>query len=158
MVLFWPWLAQSLGLPLDLRAECVCVLCVCVVCCVCVCVCVSVLIVCVRPYRVCAFSAQDDYEVFRPFFQAALEKYHKVDLSKKQHTNNWDLKGIEGLPEDGQLDLTKLGLPALSMRVRTGRNLSKSERLASYAPPHAHALDTSEPCVSDPSGTVFVLY
>jgi len=29
------------------------------------------------------------------------------------------------LPEGGQLDLTKLGLPALSMRVRTGRNLNK---------------------------------
>jgi creatine kinase len=32
---------------------------------------------------------------------------------------------VEGLPEDGVLDLSKLGLPALSMRVRTGRNLKK---------------------------------
>jgi len=29
------------------------------------------------------------------------------------------------LPEDGVLDFAKLGLPALSMRVRTGRNLNK---------------------------------
>jgi creatine kinase len=35
------------------------------------------------------------------------------------------LQGVEGLPEDGVLDFAKLGLPALSMRVRTGRNLNK---------------------------------
>jgi creatine kinase len=67
----------------------------------------------------------DDYEVFKPFFTKALESYHKVDLSKKKHVNNWSLEGVEGLPADGKLDLTKLGLPPLSMRVRTGRNLSK---------------------------------
>jgi len=38
---------------------------------------------------------------------------------------NWSLKGVEGLPENGLLDLAKLGLPELSMRVRTGRNLAK---------------------------------
>ena len=43
----------------------------------------------------------------------------------KKHTNNWSLAGVEGLPESGKLDLTELGLPALSMRVRTGRNLNK---------------------------------
>lgn len=32
---------------------------------------------------------------------------------------------MEGLPADGLLDLSKLGLPAISMRVRTGRNLNK---------------------------------
>jgi protein-arginine kinase len=32
---------------------------------------------------------------------------------------------VEGLPEDGILDFAKLGLPAVSMRVRTGRNLNK---------------------------------
>lgn len=39
--------------------------------------------------------------------------------------NNWSLEGIDGLPEDGSLDLERLGLPNLSMRVRTGRNLKK---------------------------------
>jgi hypothetical protein len=38
---------------------------------------------------------------------------------------DFHFKGVEGLPSDGKLDLTKLGLPALSMRVRTGRNLKK---------------------------------
>lgn len=66
-----------------------------------------------------------DYDEFYPFFKTALEKYHKVDLSKTKHVNNWSLKGVEGLPADGKLDLTKLGLPELSMRVRTGRNLKK---------------------------------
>jgi len=66
-----------------------------------------------------------DYDEFKPFFKPVLEKYHKVDLSVRKHKNNWSLKGVEGLPEDGKLDLTKLGLPALSMRVRTGRNLCK---------------------------------
>lgn len=66
-----------------------------------------------------------DYDEFRPFFVKALEQYHKVDLKKKSHSNNWNLSGIDGLPEDGVLDLSKLGLPALSMRVRTGRNLNK---------------------------------
>jgi protein-arginine kinase len=73
----------------------------------------------------CYANQPGDYEDFRPFFQAALSKYHKVDLAVKKHTNNWEFKGVEGLPEDGQLDLAKLGLPALSMRVRTGRNLKK---------------------------------
>jgi len=66
-----------------------------------------------------------DYDEFRPFFKPVLEKYHKVDLTSKKHINNWSLKGVAGLPADGKLDLTKLGLPALSMRVRTGRNLNK---------------------------------
>merc|ERR1712018_849767 len=73
----------------------------------------------------CYACQPNDYERFKPFFQAALEKYHKVDLSKKSHKNNWSLEGVEGLPADGKLDLTNLGLPELSMRVRTGRNLKK---------------------------------
>jgi len=48
-----------------------------------------------------------------------------VNLDETKHVNTWDLTGAEGLPEDGQLDLSKLGLPELSMRVRTGRNLKK---------------------------------
>jgi len=66
-----------------------------------------------------------DYDKFKPFFQPVLEKYHKVDLSNKKHINNWDLSALEGLPEDGQLDVSKFGLGALSMRIRTARNLNK---------------------------------
>jgi len=73
----------------------------------------------------CYAMAPTDYDDFKPFFKAALEAYHKVDLSTTQHKNNWDFSSAEGLPEGGQLDFTKLGLPALSMRVRTGRNLNK---------------------------------
>ena len=64
----------------------------------------------------------DDYDRFKPFFSKALAKYHKVAEDAK-HVNNWSLEGVEGLPADGKLDITKLGLPELSMRVRTGRNL-----------------------------------
>jgi len=73
----------------------------------------------------CYATMPDDYETFKPFFKAALEKYHKVDLSKTKHVNNWSLKGVAGLPASGVLDLADLGLPPLSMRVRTGRNLKQ---------------------------------
>ncbi len=73
----------------------------------------------------CYANYPDDYEVFKPFFSRVLEIYHKVDLSKTKHVNSWSLKGIPGLPDDGVLDLTRLGLPPLSIRVRTGRNLKK---------------------------------
>merc|ERR1719313_2839953 len=66
-----------------------------------------------------------DYDEFAPFFKKALSQYHKVDLNVKKHVNNWSLAGVEGLPESGELNLEDLGLPALSMRVRTGRNLNK---------------------------------
>jgi hypothetical protein len=66
----------------------------------------------------------DDYDRFKPFFSKALAKYHKVAEDAK-HTNNWSLEGVAGLPEDGVLDISKLGLPELSMRVRTGRNLKE---------------------------------
>lgn len=66
-----------------------------------------------------------DYDKFSPFFKPALEKYHKVDLSAKKHVNDWNLEGIEGLPANGQLDVSEFGLSALSMRIRTARNLNK---------------------------------
>jgi len=66
-----------------------------------------------------------DYDDFQPFFKKVLEKYHNVDLNTTKHTNNWNLSGAEGLPENGVLNLADLGLPPLSMRVRTGRNLKK---------------------------------
>ena len=33
----------------------------------------------------------------------------------KKQVNNWNLSGIAGLPADGKLDLTKLGLGQTSM-------------------------------------------
>ena len=74
----------------------------------------------------CYANSPDDYETFKPFFKAALQKYHNVNLDKKSHINNWSLEGVEGLPESGVLDLAELGLPALSMRVRTDRIISTS--------------------------------
>jgi creatine kinase len=65
-------------------------------------------------------SASQD--VLTPYLDACIRKYHKVDAGKS-HVMNWSLDGVEGLPADGKLDLTKLGCGELSMRVRTGRNL-----------------------------------
>jgi hypothetical protein len=73
----------------------------------------------------CYANNPDDYETFKPFFKKALEVYHKVDLSKQKHVNDWNFAGVAGLPSSGVLDLSKLGLPPLSMRVRTGRNLNR---------------------------------
>lgn len=70
----------------------------------------------------CYACQPSDYDDFKPFFSKVLARYHKVPEDAR-HVNNWNLKGVEGLPEDGILDITKLGLSALSMRVRTGRNL-----------------------------------
>ena len=64
-----------------------------------------------------------DYDNFGPFFSRVIAAYHKVPLGTV-HKTDWSLAGVEGLPADGKLDLEKLGLPALSMRVRVGRNLS----------------------------------
>jgi protein-arginine kinase len=65
-----------------------------------------------------------DYDDLKPFFSKAIARYHRVPEDACQ-LSNWSLSGIEGLPEDGVLDLARLGLPALSMRIRTGRNLSR---------------------------------
>ena len=73
----------------------------------------------------CYACQPDDYDIFKPFFGKVLERYHEVDLSTTKHVNNWNLDSVKGLPGDGVLDLTKLGLPALSIRVRTGRNLKR---------------------------------
>lgn len=71
----------------------------------------------------CYAMQPSDYDRFKPFFSKVLADYHKVPADRK-HVNDWELKGIPELPEDGVLDLGKLGLPALSMRVRVGRNLA----------------------------------
>jgi len=66
-----------------------------------------------------------DYDKYNKFFRPALEMYHKVNLNEKKHVNDWNLKGVEGLPADGKLDVSSFGLGALSMRIRTARNLNK---------------------------------
>jgi creatine kinase len=71
----------------------------------------------------CYAMHPDDYDYFKPFFKKVLADYHGVS-EDAQHTSSWSLEGVEGLPADGKLDLEKLGLPALSMRVRTGRNMA----------------------------------
>lgn len=72
----------------------------------------------------CYACQPSDYDDFKPFFSKVLARYHKLPEDAR-HVNNWSLTGVEGLPEDGVLDIAKLGLPALSMRVRTGRNLKE---------------------------------
>ena len=64
-----------------------------------------------------------DYDEFNPFFSAVLSDYHKVPPTQC-HVTEWSLDGVKGLPAGGVLDVTKLGLPPLSMRVRVGRNLA----------------------------------
>jgi len=63
-----------------------------------------------------------DYDKYNPFFSRVIAAYHNVPRTA-QHVTDWSIKG-EGMPADGVLDLAKLGLPALSMRVRVGRNLA----------------------------------
>jgi creatine kinase len=63
-----------------------------------------------------------DYDDFTEYFDVVIRDYHKIN-GNLQHINNWDISGVEGLPKNGQLDLTALGLGRTSMRVRVGRNL-----------------------------------
>ena len=76
----------------------------------------------------CYAMQASDYDDFKPFFKPVLERYHNVDLDVKGHVNGWDLADAAGiqdfcLPEDGKLDISKFGVPALSLRIRTARNL-----------------------------------
>lgn len=71
----------------------------------------------------CYACSPRDYETFRSFFAKVVSAYHKVPEDAR-HTNNWSLDTVDGVPASGQLDLTDLGLPNLSMRVRVGRNLA----------------------------------
>jgi creatine kinase len=71
----------------------------------------------------CYAMNPSDYDDYKPYLGKAVSEYHKVPMGQK-HVTNWDLKGVEGLPASGILDVTDLGLPPLSMRVRVGRNLA----------------------------------
>ena len=83
----------------------------------------------------CYAMAPSDYDEFAPFFDAVCQEYHKASADAT-HVTDWDASGVG---DKGVLDVTKLGLSELSMRVRVGRNLTqfnlpgamdKSERIA----------------------------
>jgi creatine kinase len=72
----------------------------------------------------CYAMSPADYDELNFFFDPVCNDYHNNPAGDKVHATNWSLKGVEGLPEDGVLDMRKLGLSdPLSMRVRVGRNL-----------------------------------
>lgn len=62
----------------------------------------------------------DDYNKFSSFFEPLIRDYHCADAGAK-HVTDWDASSVG---ENGVLDVTKLGLEELSMRVRVGRNLA----------------------------------
>lgn len=70
----------------------------------------------------CYACQPSDYDELQPFFSKVLARHHRV-AEDARHENDWRLEGVAGLPKDGVLDIAKLGLPPLSMRVRVGRNL-----------------------------------
>lgn len=72
----------------------------------------------------CYACQPSDFDDFQPFFSKVLARHHKVPKDAR-HVNNWNLDGVGGLPANGVLDIAKLGLPPLSMRVRVGRNLKQ---------------------------------
>jgi len=63
----------------------------------------------------CYAQTPTDYETFSKFFDPLIRDYHKA-AGDAVHTSDW------GTP--GELDVSKLGLGELSMRVRVGRNLT----------------------------------
>merc|ERR1719192_1202366 len=67
----------------------------------------------------CYAMAPDDYEKFNSFFDKVIREYHSA-APDAVHETDWDASGVG---ENGVLDVTKLGLDTLSMRVRVGRNL-----------------------------------
>jgi creatine kinase len=76
----------------------------------------------------CYAMSPADYDELNFFFDPVCNDYHNNPKGDKVHTTSWAVQGgLEGLPEDGVLDLQTLGLSGdedpLSMRVRVGRNL-----------------------------------
>jgi len=68
----------------------------------------------------CYAMAPNDYEEFNFFFDKVIRDYHSA-APDAVHVTDWDASGVG---ENGVLDVTKLGLDELSMRVRVGRNLA----------------------------------
>jgi diadenosine tetraphosphate (Ap4A) HIT family hydrolase len=69
----------------------------------------------------CYAMTSTDYEDFNGFFDPVIREYHGA-VASAVHVTDWD---ASDLGDDGVLDVTKLGLPELSMRVRVGRNLTQ---------------------------------
>jgi len=67
----------------------------------------------------CYAMHPNDYKEFAAFFDPLIRDYHKASPTAK-HITDWDASGVG---DNGVLDVTKLGLSELSMRVRVGRNL-----------------------------------
>lgn len=70
----------------------------------------------------CYAMQPSDYDRFKTYLDPIIRDYHKVPAGQK-HVTDWNLEGVKGLPPNGILDLAKLGLKDVSMRVRVGRNL-----------------------------------
>jgi len=71
----------------------------------------------------CYAMTPQDYTTFKPFFEKVIGDYHKDDPNTDAvHVTDWDASGVG---EGGVLDVTKLGVSELSMRVRVGRNLKE---------------------------------
>jgi len=68
----------------------------------------------------CYAMAPNDYEEFGFFFDPVIRDYHSAPADAV-HKTNWDASNVG---DNGVLDVTKLGLAELSMRVRVGRNLA----------------------------------
>jgi hypothetical protein len=69
----------------------------------------------------CYAMRPNDYREFSAFFDPLIRDYHKASKDAK-HITDWDASAVG---ENGVLDVTKLGLSELSMRVRVGRNLKR---------------------------------
>ena len=65
----------------------------------------------------CYAMTPSDYDEFSAFFEPVIRDYHGA-APDAVHVTDWDAS--DG--ENGVLDVTKLGLPELSMRVRVGRD------------------------------------
>jgi hypothetical protein len=70
----------------------------------------------------CYAMKPTDYDTFSKFFDAVIREYHGDETGEKKHETDWDASAVG---EAGVLDVTKLGLEELSMRVRVGRNLKQ---------------------------------
>ena len=91
-----------------------------------------------------------DYDDLKPFFKKALAVYHGVE-EDATHVNSWDLSEVEGLPEDGQLDLTVSTAAACSQptnHLHTTTAIGATHRLQSLTElpmlPRAQALGLPE--------------
>ena len=69
----------------------------------------------------CYAMKPGDYKTFSNFFDPLIRDYHKAAADAK-HVTDWDASTVG---EAGVLDVTKLGLEELSMRVRVGRILKQ---------------------------------